>query len=137
MESKMSDFRQRLTEMRQNWNALKPTKTAVFWIAVATVILTMYVGFARAGWMTNGTAQKQAETRAQTAVIARLAPICVAQFDQDPQKDDKLVEFQDLNTTTQRANFVIAQGWATMPDEITPDSKVASECANQIRSLDE
>jgi hypothetical protein len=137
MESKMSDFRQRFNEMRQNWNELKATKTAVFWIAVGTVILTMYVGFARAGWMTDGTAEKQAETRAQTAVIARLAPICVAQFDLDPQKDDKLVEFQDLNTSTQRANFVIAQGWATMPDELTPDSKVASECANQIKSMDE
>jgi hypothetical protein len=117
--------------LRQRWNDVQTSKTATFWLLAAAIVLTMIVGFTLGGWVTAGTSQKAASTTAQAAVIARLAPICVAQFNQDPQKDAKLVELQD-SSSYQRGSYVKAAGWATMPGEDTPDSKVADACARLL-----
>jgi hypothetical protein len=113
------------------WDEARPTKTAVFWSWVASIILTMIIGFAWGGWVTGGTAQKMAETMAGNAVVQRLAPICVFQFNQDPGKDQKLIELQEARAY-QRDDYVKDQGWATMPGEEEPDSKVADECAKLL-----
>ncbi len=52
------------------------------------------IGFAWGGWVTGSTAQKTAEELSQKAVVARLAPICVEQYNQDPGKDQKLTELK-------------------------------------------
>ena len=111
----------------ERWDKTRPTKTIVFWISVAVIILTMIVGFNWGGWVTGGTAQ----TMTNDAVTQRLSLICVSQFNQDPQKDQKLAELQDTNSY-QRDDYVKEQGWATMPGEENPDSKVADGCAKLI-----
>jgi hypothetical protein len=116
---------------RQWWDAARPTKTVVFWSWVASIILTMIIGFAWGGWITGGTAQKMAEVIAENAVVQRLTPICVVQFNQDPGKDQKLKELQEAQSY-QRDDYVKDQGWATMPGEEEPDSKVADECAKLL-----
>ena len=115
----------------QWWGEARPTKTVVFWSWVASVVLTMIIGFAWGGWVTGGTAQKMAEVMAEDAVVKRLAPICVIQFNQDPQKDQKLKELKETSSW-QRGDYVTKQGWATMPGEEKPDSKVADECARLL-----
>src|SRR5580704_16189548 len=47
---------------------------------VVGAVATMIVGFSWGGWMLGGTAKKIADTQASSAVVAALAPICVAQF---------------------------------------------------------
>jgi len=121
-----------LSDIRQKWNNAKPTKSVTFWIAVGAMLLTIYLGFAQAGWVTGGTALELAERTSEDAIVARLAPICVAQFDQDSENGQKLIDFKELTTATQRASYVKDQGWATMPGEADPDNKVARECAEQI-----
>jgi hypothetical protein len=115
----------------QRWGAARPTKTAAFWTLVGAIILTMIVGFTWGGWVTGGTAQSMAAKMANDAVIQRLAPICVAQFNQDAGKDQKLTELQGISSY-QRAAFVEEQGWATMVDEEKPDRKVADACAKLL-----
>jgi hypothetical protein len=78
-----------------------------------------------------------AETTSQSAVVDRLAPICVTQFNQDPQKDQKLEELTVITSSYQRINYVKDQGWATMPGEAKPDDKVAAECTKQLMRLAE
>lgn len=117
---------------RQRWNKAKPTKALTFWIVIGAIIVAVILGFTRGGWVTGGTAVHRAEVSAQGAVLERLTPICVAQFGQDPQKDQKLAELKSLNSSRQRALFVTDQGWATMPGEAQPDSKVAAECTKQL-----
>jgi len=109
------------------WNKAQPTKTIVFWIAVAVIILTIIIGFTWGGWVTGGGAQKMAEN----AVVERLAPICVGQFNQDPEKAQKLAELKKLSLY-QRDDYVKAQGWATMPGEERPTSKVADACVKLL-----
>jgi hypothetical protein len=87
----------------------------------------MIVGFNWGGWVTSGTAQKMTTD----AVTQRLSLICIGQFDQDSQKDQKLAELQDLRSY-QRRDFVEEQGWATMPGEEEVNSKVADGCAKLI-----
>jgi len=49
----------------------------------------------------------------------RLAPIAVAQFMQDPNKEERLKELKKLESwgANNRSDYVQKQGWATMPGE--------------------
>ena len=105
------------------------------WGLVVGAIVLLIVIFST-GWVTtSGSAQNKAEEMAEEAVINRLAPICVAQFLQDPEKDKKLKELKETSSW-QRGDYVKKQGWATMPGEKEPDSKVAEECANRLVELE-
>ena len=117
--------------LRKWWRDARPTKTAVFWSWVACVVITMIIGFAWGGWVTGRTARKIAETVAADAVAARLAPICVVQFHQDPEKDQKLEELKKASSY-QRRTYVQDLGWATMPGEEGPDRKVVDECVKLL-----
>ena len=121
----------RKVSFRKWWSEARPTKTAVFWSWIASIILTMVIGFAWGGWVTGGTARKMAEVVAEDAVVERLAPICVAQFNQDPEKNLKLEELKKAGTYGGRT-YVQDQGWATMPGEKDPDRKVADECVRLL-----
>jgi hypothetical protein len=118
----------------QKWSEARPTKTLVFWSWVASVVLTMIIGFAWGGWVTGGTARKIATESSEEAVVLRLEKICVTQFNKDPAKDQKL---KDLKATDswKRSDFVAQQGWATMPGEEKPDQKVADACAKSLIAM--
>jgi hypothetical protein len=120
----------------QRWDKARVTKKVVFWFAVAAIILTMIVGFNWGGWVTGGTALKMGETMAQDAVVLRLAPICVVQFNQDLGKIQKLRELKAAKAY-QRDDYVREQGWATMPGEEKPDRKVADACAKQLVQINQ
>ena len=105
------------------------------WGLVVGAVLTMIIGFTLGGWVKGGTAQRMAEEMADKAVIDRLAPICVTQFNQDPEKDKKLQELKEISSY-QRGDYVEKQGWATIPGEKEPDSNVANECAKRLVELE-
>ncbi len=67
-------------------------------------------------------------------VVARLAPICVEQYNQDSEKDQKLKELKEEGSW-KRDDYVEKQGWATMPGEKEADSKVAEKCAEMLMQL--
>jgi len=115
----------------EKWREARPSKKIVFGLLVAAVALTMIVGFNWGGWVTGGTAQKTADTGARDAVVSRLAPICVAQFNLDPQKTAKLNELKAVSSY-QRGDYVQKQVWATMPGDAKPDSRVADACARLL-----
>jgi len=122
---------QRKASFKDWWSEARPTKTAVFWSWVGSVVLTMIIGFAWGGWVTGGTARSMAEKMAEDTVVKRLAPMCVVQFKQAPEKDQKLKDLEKTDSW-QRTEYVEKQGWATMPGEEKPDSKVAAECARLL-----
>ena len=116
----------------RNWlKNVKATKTAVFWIVILVIILTIIVGFNWGGWVTGGTADRSAVSSAQDAVTERLSLICVGQFNQDPQKAEKLIELKAVSSY-QQATYVNEQGWATMPGEEKAERKVADACARLL-----
>ena len=116
---------------RQRWNQARPAKKVVFWFAVVAIVVVLIIGFNWGGWVTGGSARDTAVQSGKDAVILRLAPICVYQFNQDPEKDQKLTELKE-KSAYQRDDYVMEQGWATMPGEEKPDSKVADACAKLL-----
>lgn len=127
----------KLQSIRQRWATAKQTKSATFWIAIGAILLTLYLGFYQGGWMLRGNAQTMADDASTDAVVERLAPICVAQFEQDPLNAEKLVELRVFTTSSRRASYVTDQGWATMPGQATADNQVAAECARQLLLRDQ
>jgi hypothetical protein len=113
------------------WREARPTKTVVFWSWVASVVLTMIIGFSWGGWVTARNARIMAEDLAEDAVVDRLAEICIAQFNQDPGKDQKLQTLKETGSY-QRRTFVQDQGWAMMPGEEVPDRKAVDECVRLL-----
>jgi len=126
----MDQNRERVS-LGRRWSDARPTKTLVFWACMASVVLTMIIGFNWGGWVTGGTARTTAEVMAQDAVVKRLAPICVVHSGRDPAKAVKLVALKE-ESAWQRGEYVGKQGWATMPGEQEPDSRVAQACATLL-----
>lgn len=120
--------------LRQRWDAFQPSKMVVFWLCLASVLLTLLVGFTWGGWQRSSVVTKNTATASQAAVVDRLATICVAQFNLDPQKEQKLAELQ-AESAFRRAEYVTTQGWATAPGDEKPVTRVADTCAKQLMLL--
>jgi hypothetical protein len=102
-------------------------------MAVGMVVLLIVVF--SAGWMvTSNSAKAMAQEISTKAVVDRLAPISVAQFMQDPNREERLKELKKLDYW-QRGEYVQKQGWATMPGEKKADRTVADECAKRLMKL--
>jgi hypothetical protein len=113
--------------------AKTPGKTGPFLLgAIAGALALAIVGFSWGGWMTGYTAKELAAKSASQAVIARLTPICVAQFRKDPKAMASL-EAMHAIARWQRAEYVSRNGWATMPGSTNePASGVAAACADAL-----
>ena len=107
--------------------ALKPA----LWGAAAGAIALAIVGFNWGGWVTGGTAETIAKSRAATAVVAVLAPICVEKFRQAAGASANLAEMKKA-TSWNQSTFIEKGGWATMPGSTEPDSAVARACAETL-----
>lgn len=136
MQANLTGIRQNFIDIQQRWSNAKLKKSVVFWIAIGAIIFALFLGFTQAGWMTGGSAKRMAEASSKIAVVERLAPICVAQFNADTQRAVRLEELKSVKSY-QRTSYVKDQGWATMPGESTPGSQVAAECANQLMLIGE
>ena len=104
------------------------------WGMVVGAIVLLIVIFS-AGWVvTSSSAQAKAEEMAEEAVVNRLAPICVAQFLQDPKWEERLKELKEKDSW-ERGDYVKKTGWATMPGAESPARGVADECARRLMEL--
>lgn len=121
----------RKPNLRERWSAARPTKTLMLWSWVAVVIVTAIIGFTWGGWVTGATARTMTEAASEHAVVTRLAPICVMQFREDPKREEKLQGLRNAESWD-RGEYVMKQGWATMPGERTPDAQVADQCVQLL-----
>jgi hypothetical protein len=101
------------------------------WSALGGAIALALVGFNYGGWVTGGTAAAMAKDVAADAVAERLGTICVAQFNKDSDKGQKVKEMKDKDTWD-KGRFIEKQSWAIMPGDDKPDSRVADSCAKLL-----
>ncbi len=113
-----------------NWEKI----TVGIWSAIGGAIVLAIIGFTWDGWFVGSTAREMAREMAEEAVVNRLTPICVWQFNQDPEKDQKLKELIKTNSW-ERDGYVEKQGWATMLGEKKPNSEVADECVKRLMEI--
>ena len=104
------------------------------WGMAVGAILLLIVIFS-AGWVvTNNSAKATAHEISTNAMVARLGPISVAQFMQDPNRVERLKELKAMDSW-KRTDYVKKQGWAVMPGEKESDYNVANECARLLGEL--
>ena len=105
------------------------TKPA-FWGAAGGAFAATIIGFAWGGWVTGGRANTDAAQRANAAVVAALAPVCVERFQRATDVSANLAALKKTDSWSQ-GEFVEKGGWATTPGEKPYDqlSAVAKACA--------
>jgi hypothetical protein len=74
--------------------------------AAVGAVATMIVGFNWGGWMLGSSVDKVAKERADTAVVAALAPVCVDQFRQAANAGDHFDELSKIGSSWDRGTFV-------------------------------
>jgi hypothetical protein len=114
----------------KKYPSLKPG----IWGAVIGAAAISVVGFSTFGWTLGSTADRMATERAQTAVVGVLAPICVEKFQHQADASAKLIEFTKVSSWNRRS-VIEKGGWATMPGTDSPNSAVATACAERLGSL--
>ena len=109
-----------------------PTETKpALWGAAGGAALLAIVGFAWGGWVTGGSAEKQAKQRADTAVVAALTPFCVAKFNSASDVEAHRAALKKINAW-EHAGYLEKGGWATLPGADKPNSDVARACAEAL-----
>ena len=104
------------------------------WGAVAGAIAISIVGFSQLGWTTTSTAEKIAQERSDTAVVAALVPFCVVKAQQDPDKA-VLAKFRTEQSSYSRSDMVMKAGWATLGSEKSPDNALARACSAKLQGM--
>ena len=103
--------------------------------AAAGAVVAMIVGFNWGGWTLGNTVEKVAKERADSAVVAVLAPICVDQFRGAVNASANLSELKEFSYAWDRDVFVEKGGWAIMPGSETTNPAVAKACAETLGTL--
>ena len=103
------------------------------WGAVAGAIAIMILGFGWFGWMLGSTAEKMANQRTETAIVAALTPICVEKFQHQAGAAEKLAEFKKISSWDRRS-LIEKGGWAITPGSEASNSAVAAACAEKLGS---
>ena len=104
---------------------------SIAWGAVGGALVTMYVGFNVGGWTTHGGALAIAKETAAIAVAERLGTICVAQFNRDTAKSQKVIDMKGKDTW-ETGRYIDTQSWAIMPGDDKAESGVSDACAKQL-----
>ena len=100
------------------------------WGVICGAVVAMIIGFAWGGWTTSGTSQKKSDA----AVLASQAAICVAQYVKEPNSQEKLKEFEAIDSY-KRYEFIEKGGWDKMPGQKDASSGVASACVAGLEVL--
>ena len=100
------------------------------WGLVVGAVVVMFVGFAFGGWTTEGTTNKIAAK----AVIDSQAAICVAQFKNQANYAEKLIEFGNVDDW-KKDEYIQKGGWDIMPGQEKADSNVCQPCADGVKLL--
>ncbi len=102
------------------------------WGAVGGAVIMSIVGFWALGWTLGSTAERIASSRAQTAVIEALTPVCVARFEAQADAAAKLTELKKISMSWDQRSFIEKGGWATPPGSAAPNLEVATACAAKL-----
>jgi len=100
------------------------------WGLICGAVVAMIIGFAWGGWTTSGTTQKKSDA----AVLASQAAICVAQYIKQPNSQEKLKEFEAIESY-KRSEFIEKGGWDKMPGQEKASYGVANACVTGLEVL--
>jgi hypothetical protein len=97
---------------------------------ICGAIVAMIIGFGWGGWVTASINQKLSGE----AVMASQAAICVAQFMMEPSSQNKLKEFEAVESY-KRSEFIEKSGLDKMPGQKEASYGVAGACVTGLEVL--
>ncbi|MFH1080756.1 MAG: hypothetical protein V1766_10965 [Pseudomonadota bacterium] len=100
------------------------------WGLISGAVIAMIIGFVWGGWVTSSTSQAKSDA----AVLASQAAICVAQYVKEPNSQEKLKEFEAIESY-KRYEFIEKGGWDKMPGQKEARSGVSSACVAGLEIL--
>ena len=100
------------------------------WGLICGAVVAMVIGFSWGGWSTAGATQKISDN----AVLTSQAAICVAQYVKEPNSNEKLKEFEKIESY-QRSEFIEKGGWDKMPGQKEAGYGVSRACAEKLEVL--
>ena len=100
------------------------------WGLIVGAVVVMIVGFALGGWTTASSTEK----KAAQAVLDSQTAICVAQFKNQANYENSLVEFGSVDNW-KRDEYIHKGGWDKMPGQEKADSNVCQPCADAVELL--
>jgi alpha/beta superfamily hydrolase len=108
------------------------TKPAI-WGFVGGAVVAAIVGFTWGGWVTGSTAEASAAQRANSAVVAALAPVCADRFRSTADAASNLAALKKIDSW-QQGDYVEKGGWAGVPGSNPPAqvAAVAKACATLL-----
>ena len=101
-----------------------------FLAAVVGAIIPIAIGFGANFWVTKG----DAERMASEALLTARAKICVAQFSNAPNYEERLQQYKALDYSA-RGSFLEKGGWGKMPGEEKANDAVKESCARALEAL--
>lgn len=97
--------------------------------------LVMFIlGFSVFGWTFGGTAERVANERARSAVVAVLAPVCAEKFMAQPNAAEKFAEFQKI-TSWQQPEFLLKGGWVMVAGDPGANADLVAACAQRLAKI--
>jgi hypothetical protein len=111
---------------------ISPNVKPALWGAVGGAIACAILGFTWGGWVSNSSATAMAQEHANVEIAKVLAPICLQQFQQQPDAATKMAELKGLTGSYQMASFVEKSGAATMPGSDKWLKGVGQACAELL-----
>ncbi len=99
------------------------------WALLGGAVIATIIGFAWGGWATTSAAQNKADA----AVLATRAAICVAQFMSRPNHQARLKALKETNSW-ERLAVIEKGGWDRMPGEKEANVTVSRACAKVRRA---
>jgi hypothetical protein len=97
---------------------------------VCGAVVAMIIGFVWGGWTTSSTTQLTSDA----AVLASQAAICVAQYIKEPNNQEKLKEFENIDSS-KRYEFIEKGGWDKMPGQKEASNGVRNACVAGLEAL--
>jgi len=88
------------------------------------------IGFGMDFWLTKDSAER----KVNEAVLTARTTICVAQFSNAPNYQERLKEFKALEYSAKRT-FLEKGGWAKMPGEEKASDTVKEACSGKLEAL--
>jgi hypothetical protein len=119
-----SDIAQRLADARL-------TLPQALWLGAGCIAATLALGFGAAGWVTGGTAKKQADEAAFTARTELGVAVCIEEFMEARDATKRLSSLKEA-VWHEREKLVSDAGFATLPGTKEVNSAVAAQCANKL-----
>ena len=102
--------------------------------AIGGALVWWIVLMAGLGWMSPGSAQKQADAVALAALVEKLTPICIANYEADAERDAKWKVVKDAAYYS-RDDVFAEQGWVTFKGSDEPDKRIAQPCRSAIADV--